>query len=332
MQLTESSFDLFGGKLTTLYRSYSVASPARAAYATNVQLCSIRLCALLLCSTILCVTGCRTSIPPAAQLQPATVQLVSSNDDATVTDIRFPSPSLGTMLWYRAVVPKVAPGERLPVLYFLPGGAGDPPYTQEQSSAMHYAIATRLIVITPNPGTTWYTNAKHKQLARWEDAVAFDLVRDVDSRFPTLTERKHRGLAGLSMGGYGAVKLALKYPERYAFAASMSGSFDVTRRWPNLFNPAQSWDEWMIFGFRPSTRLDEDIYLLLDHAPNPQAVKWFAACGTDDSLSSDNTKLLQQLRARGAATDTVATAGKHNWPTWRIILPQLYKDAAAALH
>lgn len=303
-----------------------VAACVGAAYATNVQLCSVRLCALLL----LCAAACRAPIPQSSTQQPST-QLVSSDAAATVTDIHFPSLALGGLLWYRVIVPNAAPGERLPVLYLLPGGMSNPADTQERANALRQAIAHRLIVVSPNAGSSWYSNAKHAQNARWEDAITGDLVRDVESRFPVLIGRQHRGLAGVSMGGYGAVKLALKHPELYGFAASMGGAFDVTRRWPNLFNPGQSWSEWIIFGFRPGTRMDEDVFALLDHAALPQNVNWFAACGSDDSFSSDNTRLLHRLRERGVSVDTVVTPGAHNWQTWNNMLPQLYADAAQSL-
>jgi S-formylglutathione hydrolase FrmB len=256
---------------------------------------------------------------------------VSSDDAVTVTDVRFPCRAIGGLLWYRIIVPRVAGGERLPALYLLPGGMSNPADMQERSRAVKEAIAERLIVVSPDPGFSWYTNAKHKKNARWEDAIAYELVRDVESRFPVLTGRAHRGVAGVSMGGYGAVKLALKHPELYGFAGSMGGAFDVTRRWPNVLNPGQSWSEWIVFGFRPSTRLDEDVFVLLDHAAIPQKVKWFASCGTEDSFSSDNSRLLRRLRERGAVVDTVVASGAHDWQVWGNMLPQLYKVAGESL-
>ena len=217
-----------------------------------------------------------------------------------VTDVHIPCAAIGGMLWYRAIVPRVAAGERLPVLYLLHGGTSNPEEMQQDTNAVQEAIAERLIIVTPYAAYSWYTNAKHKPNERWEEAVSRDLIRDADSRFPTLAGREHRGLAGVSMGGYGATKLAIKHPELYGFAAMMGGSLDVTRRWPAIFNPGQSWDEWMIFGFRPSTRLDEDVFVLLPQMANPQAVKWFASCGTEDSTCEGDTEFVRQLRLRGA--------------------------------
>jgi S-formylglutathione hydrolase FrmB len=264
-------------------------------------------------------------------VQQASVRVVSSDAAVTVVDVRFPSPAIGGLLWYRAVVPKVAGGERLPVLYLLPGATSNPVDMQEHCGAVKAAVAERLIIVSPDPGFSWYTNAKHKKNARWEDAIDSDLMRDVEARFPVLEGRAHRGVAGVSMGGYGAVKLALKHPELYGFAASMGGSYDVTRRWPNVFNPGQSWMEWTIFGFRPKARMDEDVFELLDHSRNPQAVKWFSSCGAGDSFLADNARMVGRLRGRGAVVYTVAAPGKHEWRAWGMMLPELYKAAGQSL-
>jgi S-formylglutathione hydrolase FrmB len=95
---------------------------------------------------------------------------------------------------------------------------------------VHLASTAHLIVVMPDAGYSYYTNAKHKRNARWEDAVTGELRHDVESRFPVLRGREHAGIAGISMGGYGAVKLALQHPELYGFAGGMSGALDITRR------------------------------------------------------------------------------------------------------
>lgn len=264
-------------------------------------------------------------------MRAASIQLVSSSDAVAVTDVHIPCAAVGGMLWYRAIVPRVAAGERLPVLYLLHGATSNPQAMQQDTDAVKQAIAERIIVVTPDAHNSWYTNAKHKPNERWEEAVSRDLIRDVDSRFPTLATREHRGLAGVSMGGYGAAKLALKHPELYGFAAMLGGSLDVTRRWLAIFNPGQSWDEWMIFGFRPSTRMDEDIFVLLPQMANPQAVKWFASCGTEDSICVGDQEFVRQLRHRGVVAETSITAGRHDWPTWNQSLPRMFRAAGEAL-
>jgi S-formylglutathione hydrolase FrmB len=200
---------------------------------------------------------------------------MSSTGEVTVTDVHFPSKSIDGLLCYRAIVPTVAPGERLPVLYLLHGANSGPNELQQRSDVVKLAVEDRLIVVMPDAALSYYTNAKHLRNARWEDAIVLELPQEVESRFPVLPGRLHTGIAGLSMGGYAAVKLALKHPDLYGFAGSMSGALDVTQRPASLRRWGQTWRVWTIFGFRRSTRLDEDVFNLLDRSPNIESLKWF---------------------------------------------------------
>src|SRR5205807_9687513 len=125
---------------------------------------------------------------------------------------------------------KVRQNERLPDLYLLHGANSGPLEIMERSNVVELSSASHLITVIPDADFSYYTNAKHKRHARWEDAVTQDLPRDVEIRFPVLRGRQHMGVAGISMGGYGAVKLALKHPELYTFVGTMSGALDITRR------------------------------------------------------------------------------------------------------
>lgn len=95
------------------------------------------------------------------------------------------------MFWYRIVVPKVGLNERLPVLYLLHGIDSDPKELMEHAAILKLAIASRLIIVLPEAAFSYYTNAKHKRNARWEDGVAQDLPHDLENRFPVLRGREH---------------------------------------------------------------------------------------------------------------------------------------------
>jgi len=144
-----------------------------------------------------------------------TVQRVVDNSTVTVTDVRFWSPAIKDVFWYRIIAPKAEPNERLPVLYLLHGANSGPLEIMERSDVVNLAVTARLIAVMPDAGYCYYTNAKHKPNARWENAVTGELRQDVETRFPGLRGREHTGISGISMGGYGAVKLALKHPELY---------------------------------------------------------------------------------------------------------------------
>jgi S-formylglutathione hydrolase FrmB len=257
--------------------------------------------------------------------------LVSIDDAATVTDVRFPAASIGGMLWYRAIVPKVGAGERLPVLYLLHGANSGPVEIMQRSDVATLAADQRLIVVMPDADFSYYTNAKHKKHSRWEDAITLELPRDVQGRFPVLKGREHTGIAGISMGGYGAVKLALKHPELYGFAASMSGALDITRRDASLRRWGQTWRIWTIFGVRPSARYDEDVFDLLERVPNSQNVRWFESCGRNDPLHAINGRFARRMREHGVDLDAITTSGAHDWQSWNAAMPELFRTGRESL-
>lgn len=273
-----------------------------------------------------CVS-CRAPIPQAA------VERVSSSDEVTVTDVRFSCPDVGGVLRYRAIVPRVQPGERLPVLYLLHGANSGAADIQQRSDVVQLAITNRLIVVMPEAGLSYYTNAEHLRHARWEDAITSDLLRDAEARFPVLEGRAHRGIAGISMGGYGAVKLALKHPELYGFAATMSGALDITRRPPSLRRWGQTLRIWTVFGLRRNSRQSEDVFNLLNRSAvgDIQHMRWFSTCGKNDPLYAVNARFMREMQQRGAKFNIIATPGYHDWQSWNTAMPLSFRAAGAVL-
>lgn len=278
-------------------------------------------------ASLLCVicSGCRSS------RQPDTVQEVFHDGAVTVTDVHFHSSSIDGMFWYRIIEPKLGPDERLPVLYLLHGVNSDPKEITEHSEVTKLAAASHLIIVMPEVGFSYYTNAMHKRHARWENAVVEELPGDVEKRFRLLRGREHTGIAGISMGGYGAVKLALKHPELYGFVGNMSGALDITRRQASFRRWGQTLRIWNTFGVRPNIRRDEDVFDLLDRAVAVKSVTWFESCGKNDPLLSVNERFARKLRERGVILDLITTSGGHDWQSWNAVMPDLFRIAEKAL-
>lgn len=274
---------------------------------------------------MLCL-GCRAPVGPAS------IQQVLSNGDVTISDVHFPSRNIGGLLWYRAIIPTVKPGERLPVLYLLHGANSNPIEIQRLSDVVNLAVASRLIVVMPQAEYSYYTNAQYRLHARWEDAMTQDLPQNVEAKFPAFASRDHRGVAGISMGGYGAVKLALKHPELYGFAGTISGALDITRRPASLRRWEQTLRIWSIFGIRTGTRREEDVFALLDRAQSPQNITWFSSCGKTDPLYPVNDHFIRRLHERGIPVNSMSTLGGHDWQSWNASMPSLFKAAAEHLH
>jgi enterochelin esterase-like enzyme len=152
---------------------------------------------------------------------------------STIVTRELSSSALGRPWSYAVYLPSGYDTSNLkyPVLYLLHGNGGNL-YSWANDGRIQ-ATADALIasgdippvvIVMPDAGTTWYVDRKEKM----ETAVIEDLIPDVEKNLKVLTTRNGRLVAGLSMGGYGAMRLVLKYPDRFAAAALLS---------PAIYNP-----------------------------------------------------------------------------------------------
>ena len=263
--------------------------------------------------------------------EPMGVSLVSSAGDVAVRDVRFASPAIGGVMWYRAIVPQTQTGERLPVLYLLHGANSDPADVMQRFDFVKEAARQRVILILPSGESSYYTNAVHLRHADWEDAITRDLPADAVARFPILTEREHTGIAGISMGGYGAAKLALKHPELYGYIAVIAGALEFTRRPFSIKRLGQAWRQWAIFGLRRRSRLGEDVFALLQKSTLVPTTEWKIAAGKKDPLLGVNQRFAHDLKQHGAKVEMWQSPGVHDWQCWNAMLPKVIESAGKTL-
>lgn len=145
-------------------------------------------------------------------------------------DITFRSAALNRDMQYRVILPAILPSaHKLPVVYLLHGGGGGFRDWSNYSDAARFAESGRLLVM-PEAASSYYVNAVDPPEDRYEDYIVHDLISDVETRFPVATGRSNRAIVGLSMGGFGAVNLALRHPGIFAFVSGLSSAIDVPRR------------------------------------------------------------------------------------------------------
>ena len=145
----------------------------------------------------------------------------------------FPSPALGKDADYSVFFPPSynrEPNRRYPVVYFLHGMWNDhTSWAVERYGGIPAAIETLMIsgrvpeclLVHPNGENSFYTDYLDGT-RRYEGMIAKDLIEHIESTYRVRTDRKSRSLGGVSMGAYGALKIGLKYPERYASVAGIS--------------------------------------------------------------------------------------------------------------
>ncbi|MEX2333360.1 MAG: alpha/beta hydrolase-fold protein [Pseudohongiella sp.] len=154
---------------------------------------------------------------------------------AGLQTVSFFSPAVSRQMKFDIVLPPdySESDARYPVLYLLHGYMQNYTVWGRNLGAAFYARSfSDLIVVMPDAGNSWYINyasSEGNQRNNWEDHIVRDVIGHVDSNFRTLASREGRSIAGLSMGGYGAVMLGLRHPGLFISVASTSGALAHAR-------------------------------------------------------------------------------------------------------
>ncbi len=282
---------------------------------------------LLLVGILLLSSGCKTKEAAPQTDHPRLTPNV------VLRDVTFHSAALNRDMPYRVVLPlTVAPGQRLPVLYLLHGGGGGFREWTNDSDVAHFA-ESGLILVMPEGASSYYANAVDPPQDRYEDYIVRDLISDVESKFPVATGRSSRAIVGLSMGGFGAVNLALHHPDLFIFAGGLSSAIDVPRRAFSIKRLQQSRHFNSIFGPSGSQkRRDNDPFVLVRDA-NPEATPYlFLTCGEQEGLLPSNRDFAKLLEARHFRYEFHTVRGGHDWNQWNAWLPTLLRSLAGHMN
>jgi S-formylglutathione hydrolase FrmB len=240
-------------------------------------------------------------------------------------DVAFWSAALNRSMQYRAIFPaEISPVRKLPVLYLLHGGGGGFSDWSNYSDIASFA-KSGMILIMPEGDDSYYTNSAERPQDRYEDYIANDLIKDVEKNFPVAPDREHRAIAGVSMGGFGAVNIALKHPELFAFAAGISPALDVPSRRFSIKRIGQWRHHESIFGAWDSdTRRNNDPFVLAAKADPSRVAYLFLSCGEQEGLFPSVKRFANLLAQRKFTYEFHAEPGGHNWNQWNERLPDLF--------
>ncbi len=203
-----------------------------------------------------------------------------------------------------------------PTLYLLHGLSDDHTIWQRRTSIERYVADLGLAVVMPAVGRSWYTDMAHGPAYWW--FLSDELPGLARSFVPLSGRREDTFVAGLSMGGYGAFKLAMRCPERFAAAASLSGGLDVAGLARHVYMEGRE-EFHSIFGDTRTIRgSDNDLFHLAQQfaarvGPRPRL---YQCCGTEDFIYRDNVRFRDHALQLGLDLTYQEASGEHNWAFW----------------
>jgi len=228
-------------------------------------------------------------------------------------ELKYFSPALQKATAASIILPEITNPGPYATLYLLHGLSDDHTIWQRRTSIERYVQGLPLIVVMPDGGRGFYTDAVAGMA--WETAIVTDLVNYVDKVFNTKADNSARCISGLSMGGYGALKLALRHPDIFSSAASHSGAMGFSH-WP-LKKDAWGAEMKRIVG-ENATGGPHDLYALTEQlfsTPGAHpAIK--IDCGTEDFLLQDNRAFREHLLKLNIPHVYDEYPGAHEWQYW----------------
>ncbi len=243
-----------------------------------------------------------------------------------LNEVNFFSETLGMLSTMYVLLPQRkiedAKSKKKPkyrTLYLLHGHSDDHTAWMRWSSIEKYADGLNLAVVMPAVHLSFYNDMVHGP-AYWQfiSEEVPTLVRDM---FSLSEKREDNFVAGLSMGGYGAFKLALTHPDRYAAAASLSGAVDIREVVKGHDDPAnKAWLLEMRNVFGDLSKVpgsNHDLFTLARKTSKASIrPRLYQCCGTEDFLIADNRRFRDMARKLPLDLTYEEGPGEHNWVYW----------------
>lgn len=266
------------------------------------QRCSLP--ALFLCAAALLLAA----LPAAAK------------DYETVTF--SPKHLAGMQVSFNVILPQdyALTTRRYPVLYLLHGYTGHYSDWVTKTGLTTYAKGYQEIIVTPEDENGWYVDNYANPKLGWQSYIIDDLIPYVDGHYRTIAARNGRAIAGLSMGGYGAMLLGLKYHQMFAAAASLSGALASTNPvFEELIPPESPIRATLNEDFGPlnsTKRWQNDVFALIGEIPVSELPQLYLAIGSSDPLLPENREFVAILARLKIPYRYCEVPGRHEWKVW----------------
>lgn len=203
--------------------------------------------------------------------------------------------------------------QRFPVVYLLHGYGGNfSNWIRKVPDLQEAADQHQIIIVCPDGAIGgWYFDSPVDSTMRYETYVGKEIPAYIDASYRTIANRKNRAIAGLSMGGHGAMFIAFRHAESFGACGSMSGALDVTKitrgfGMQNLLGDTlknrKYYEDWSVIN-------------VIDKYPK-DSLAIIIDCGTEDFIFQMSKATHEKMVRLKIAHDYIERPGKHDWPYW----------------
>ncbi len=200
-----------------------------------------------------------------------------------------------------------------PVLYLLHGYSDNyAMWVKTVPSIKTLSTEHQMIIVCPDGGySSWYFDSPIDSTCQYESFITKDLLTFVDAHYSTIPDRTERAITGLSMGGHGALYLAIRNKKLYGSAGSMSGGvdlrfstklYDISKRIGTIEQNHEEWDNRSVINMVNELK-NKELNLIID-------------CGVSDVFYQINAGLHRRLMSLNIDHDYIERPGEHNWKYW----------------
>jgi S-formylglutathione hydrolase FrmB len=246
---------------------------------------------------------------------------------ATVEVIQVPSSKMGKSIPVTIILPDSYSDEGafFPVTYLLHGAGGTHAGWNKAAKVEVFADMYGMIIVCPDGGrTSWYIDSPIDPTYQYETFVAEDCVQYLDRNYRTRADRSARAICGLSMGGHGALFLAIRHLDTFGTSVVLSGgvdlrpfpdNWDIKKRIGSIADYPENWEKYSVITLAKQLK-DTELNISID-------------CGQEDFFREVNRALHQQLLNDGISHVYQEHAGQHNWDYWRAAIKRQMPYIAA---
>lgn len=229
---------------------------------------------------------------------------------AQVDTVEVFSNSMQKSIKTVVVQPTMANGNKLPTLYLLHGFGGKyHDYVQRVAQLQALVDRYQILVVCPDGGhSSWYWDIEGDTNFQYETFVSKELIQHITDHYPAHEDMRYRAITGFSMGGHGALYLALRHQDVYGAVGSIAGGVDI-RPFPNNWDMAKRLGAYTAQPDRWKKHTVMEMLHLLDSNPLPI----YMDCGRDDFFYSVNLRLHEQMTYLNIPHHYQSMPGKHDW-------------------